>query len=36
MPPVPTVPAPHWKFLPGWVKNKAVNMVIVFIVKYIH
>ncbi|MFI7014468.1 hypothetical protein [Streptomyces sp. NPDC050164] len=24
-----------WKFLPGWVKNKAVNMVIAFIIKYI-
>ncbi|WP_432005163.1 hypothetical protein [Streptomyces parvus] len=24
-----------WKFLPGWVKDKAVNMVIAFIIKYI-
>lgn len=24
-----------WKILPGWVKNKAVNMVIAFIIKYI-
>ncbi|MEU9574004.1 hypothetical protein AB0D62_29910 [Streptomyces massasporeus] len=24
-----------WKFLPGWVKNKAVNMTIAFIIKYI-
>ncbi|MFJ5996940.1 hypothetical protein [Streptomyces sp. NPDC092370] len=24
-----------WKFLPGWVKNKAINMVIAFIIKYI-
>lgn len=24
-----------WKFLPGWVKKKAVSMVIAFIVKYI-
>ncbi|MBB5796121.1 hypothetical protein [Streptomyces caelestis] len=24
-----------WKFLPGWVKNQAVNMVIAFIIKYI-
>lgn len=24
-----------WKFLPGWVKNKAVNMVIAFIIKYV-
>ncbi|MET9835615.1 hypothetical protein ABZ078_41490 [Streptomyces sp. NPDC006385] len=24
-----------WKVLPGWVKNKAVNMVIAFIIKYV-
>jgi hypothetical protein len=24
-----------WKFLPGWVKNKAINMTIAFIIKYI-
>ncbi|MGW7413045.1 hypothetical protein [Streptomyces sp. NPDC054863] len=24
-----------WKFLPGWVKNKAVSMVAAFIIKYI-
>ncbi|MGY3202748.1 putative membrane protein [Streptomyces sp. TE5632] len=24
-----------WKFLPGWVKNKAINMVIAFIIKYV-
>ncbi|MEU6177787.1 hypothetical protein [Streptomyces coeruleorubidus] len=24
-----------WKFLPGWVENKAVNMVIAFIIKHI-
>lgn len=24
-----------WKFLPGWGKNKAVNRVIAFIIKYI-
>ncbi|MEO3976582.1 hypothetical protein [Streptomyces sp. CAU 1734] len=24
-----------WKILPGWVKDKAVNMVIAFIIKYI-
>ncbi|MFH9263979.1 hypothetical protein ACH4KN_06905 [Streptomyces sp. NPDC017546] len=24
-----------WKFLPGWVKDKAVNMVIAFIIKYV-
>ncbi|MGA5346334.1 hypothetical protein ACPCSQ_11680 [Streptomyces griseoincarnatus] len=24
-----------WRFLPGWVKNKAVNMVIAFILTYI-
>ncbi|MEU3446369.1 hypothetical protein AB0H29_03925 [Streptomyces thermolilacinus] len=24
-----------WKFLPGWVKNKAINMVIAFIITYV-
>ncbi|WP_432194454.1 hypothetical protein [Streptomyces sp. bgisy027] len=24
-----------WKVLPGWVKNKAINMVIAFIIKYV-
>ncbi|MFD4633747.1 hypothetical protein ACFVYR_32035 [Streptomyces sp. NPDC058284] len=24
-----------WKVLPNWVKNKAVNMVIAFVIKYI-
>ncbi|WP_433545927.1 hypothetical protein ACQPZG_12795 [Streptomyces sp. CA-294286] len=24
-----------WKFLPGWVKDKAINMVIAFIIKYV-